>query len=141
MRVTSGPNYLEYGEQPGANFKDQSGIAEQRGQDQAQAALNQIAQAAQALGGVKETFSAITKSLEIITANLDANKTAAAAEKAAGALSPDGTFSAAVGNFDKAVDKLLGGVGLTPAKKAAADNARPMRTGDIKMSAVSAKDK
>jgi hypothetical protein len=123
QRDTKERNIVNYnGKTSGADFKDQSGKAEERGQDQAQAALNQIVQAAKALGGVKETFSAITDSLKIITANLDSNKAATAAQTDAANLQANGVFKAATDKFAAAVDQMQTKMGITPAEKAAVDN-------------------
>jgi hypothetical protein len=124
LRDTGGKNVITFGgSQSGPDLKNQAGRPEKRTEDQAQAALNQVKQAAERLGGVKETFDTIATILTKWSAGLDANKAAAGAEKAASELDPSGTFGVAVKGFDRAVDKLLGGVGLTPAEKAATDNA------------------
>lgn len=106
----------------GKEFKNQAGTAEDQMKNQGQAALNQIQQAATALGGVKETFEAITKSLQLITKNLDANAVADKARKDADNLDPDGKFGAAVGKFDDAVEKMRGKMGIDPVAKAGGDN-------------------
>lgn len=115
---------LSFDEVAGKEFTDQSGMAEQRKGDQGQAALNQIEQAAKALGGVEETFRAITESLKVITANLDANKSSDEAKKAAQDLDPNGNFNAAVGKFDQAVEKMRGKMGITPVTNLKRDNAK-----------------
>lgn len=107
-----------------ADLKTQEGVQEKTKQNKDQAILNQLTQAvSKELGGIKETFEVISKAMAVYTKELDANKAAAGAEKAASKLDPDGTFGTAVTNFDRAVVKLLKGVGLTPAEKAATDNA------------------
>lgn len=117
-----GQKLLDLSNVEGKDFKNQAGTAEDRIKDQGQAALNQIEQAAKALGGVSTTFEAITKSLKIITANLDANAVADKARKDASSLDPDGKFSGAVVKFDQAVEKMRQKMGIDPIAKLSGDN-------------------